>query len=253
MTNNNKIDIRGVFFDNVDMDEAVALCDGFINSTDGPHRVHTPNAEIVQLCIEQPEYRELYNSSSLTIPDGAGIILASKILRRPLVKGKVAGVELGERLVALAAEKGYSLFLYGGRPADTDAGTPAVAEEAARKLVEKYPKLKIAGTNDGFVKDNDALVAKVNDSGADILFVCTGVPRQEKWMRDNADKLSVKLMLGLGGSLDIYSGMSKRAPKIFIKLGLEWLYRLMKEPYRIGRMMKLPKFVLGTIFSKKAN
>lgn len=246
----NKINIRGVYFDDVDMNEAVARCDELINSSDTPHTVHTPNAEIVQLCIEKPEHYELINSASLIIPDGAGVILAAKLLKTPLTKGKVAGVELGDNLARLASEKGYSIFLLGGKPANAEEGTPCVAEEAARKLAEKYPGLKVAGTNDGYFKDDAAIIEKINASGADILYVCTGVPRQEKWMAAHRSELKVKLMLGLGGSLDIYSGMSKRAPKIFIKLGLEWLYRLLKEPWRLGRMMKLPKFVLGTLFSK---
>jgi len=239
-------------FDSVTMDEAVAVCDDLINSSDTPHTVHTPNAEIVQLCVEAPEHYELINSASLIIPDGSGVILASKILKTPLVKGKVAGVELGDRLAKLASEKGYSIFLLGGKPANADEGTPCVCEAAARKLCEKYPGLTVAGTNDGYFKDDAAIIKKINDSGADILYVCTGVPRQEKWMAAHKAELNVKLMLGLGGSLDIYSGMSKRAPKIFIRLGLEWLYRLLKEPWRLGRMMKLPKFVLGTMFSKKS-
>nr|MBQ4318702.1 WecB/TagA/CpsF family glycosyltransferase [Clostridia bacterium] len=233
------------------MDEAVARCDELINSTDGPHTVHTPNSEIVQLCIDAPEHYELINSASLIIPDGSGVILASKILKTPLTKGKVAGVELGENLAKLASEKGYSLFLLGGKPANAEEGIPCIAEEAARKLTEKYPGLTIAGTNDGYFKDDAAIIEKINESGADILFVCTGVPRQEKWMAAHKAELKVKLMLGLGGSLDIYSGTSKRAPKIFIKLGLEWFYRLLKEPWRIGRMMKLPKFLFGTMFAKR--
>ena len=239
----NKINIRGVLFDDVDMAEAVARCEELIASDDTPHRVHTPNAEIVQLCVEQPEYYELINSASLIVPDGSGIILAAKLLHTPLVKGKVAGVELGERLAALSAEKGYRLFLLGGKP--------GVAEEAARKLEEKYPGMQLSGVNDGYFKDDAEVIEKINRSNADILFVCTGVPRQEKWMYAHRDELKVRLMLGLGGSLDIYSGTAKRAPKIFIRLGLEWFYRLLKEPWRLGRMMKLPKFILGTIFAKR--
>ena len=179
----------------------------------------------------------------MIIPDGSGVILASKILGTPLKKGKVAGVDLGWNLIKAAAEKGYGLYMLGGKP--------GVAEKAAANLKEMYPSLKISGYADGYFKDDETVIEKINESGADILFVALGVPKQELWMSKNRDKLKVRLMAGLGGSVDIYAGEAKRAPKIFIKLGLEWLYRLLREPKRIGRMMKLPKFVFGTIFAKK--
>ena len=126
-------------------------------------------------------------------------------------------------------------------------------------MTKKYPGLKVVGTNDGYFKktgeESDAIIAKINESGAKLLFICLGVPVQEKWISDNKDKLtSARMCMCLGGSLDVYAGTVKRAPKIFIKLSCEWLYRLLKEPKRIGRMMKLPKFLIGTYaykFKKK--
>lgn len=240
-----KISIRGVNIDNVTMDEATETIDSFAASKSF-HAVFTPNAEIVQLCVEDADINELVNSAHLIVPDGAGVVLASKILGKPL-KAKVAGVELGERAIALSDEKGYRVFLLGGKP--------GVAELAAVKLREKYPNFNLVGTSDGYFKkeggESDAVIEKINAADADILFVCLGVPVQEKWIMANREKLSrVGLVMGLGGSLDSYAGTVKRAPKIFIKLGLEWFYRLIKEPKRIGRMMKLPKFVFGTIFYK---
>ena len=240
-----KICIRGVYFDNVDMNEAVQKCRDLFNSGGKPKIIHTPNAEIVQLCIEQPEYYDLINGGDIIIPDGAGVILASKILKTPLVKGRVAGIELGENLFKLSAELGWKVFLYGGEP--------GVADLAAEKLTAKYPNLIICGTNNGFEKDNQVVVNKINDCGAELLIVCLGVPRQEKWMRDNIDKLNVKLMAGLGGSIDGYAGIVKRAPKLFLKLNLEWFYRLITDPRRIKRMMKLPKFIFGTMKYKSKN
>ena len=238
-----RITIRGVHFDNVTLDEAVEIVTGFAAERQAKV-VHTPNSEIVQLCIEQPEYYDLINSADLTIPDGSGVVLASKILGTPLSKGKVAGVELAERTVAYAAEKGIGVYFLGGKP--------GVAETAAKKMCEKYPGLHIAGCHDGYFEksgeQNDAVVAAINASDAAVLFVCLGVPAQEKWMAENRSKLQVGVMAGLGGTLDVFAGTVKRAPKIFIKLGLEWFYRLLKEPRRIGRMMKLPKFLFGTLF-----
>lgn len=238
-----KIDIRGVLFDSVTMDEAVEICDRFIDETNTTRVIHTPNAEIVQMCIEQNEYYELINSADLIIPDGAGVILASRILRRPLRKGKVAGIELCENLIKLSAAKGKGVFFLGGKP--------GIAQTAASHMKERYPGLKIAGCHDGYFKDDAAVIKKINDSGASLLLICLGVPRQEKWMYSHRGELNVKLMGGFGGSFDIFAGVSRRAPRVFIRLNLEWLYRLIREPRRIGRMMKLPKFIIGVLFSRK--
>ncbi len=243
MKKEDRINIRGVGFDSVDLAEATAWARQQLASEERSGKIiHTPNSEIVQLCIEKNEYYEVINGADLIIPDGVGVILASKILGRPLSKGKVAGVELFEQIVAGSAEDGYRLFFYGGKP--------GVAEQAARRLCEKYPGTNICGVLDGYGKDDARTVQTINESGADMLFVCLGVPKQEDWMRAHRAELNIKLMGGFGGSLDVFAGNVKRAPKIFIKLGLEWFYRLCKEPKRIGRMMKLPKFLFGTIWSK---
>ena len=240
-----KINIRGIEFDSVTMDEAVDICRRFLDDASGGARViHTPNAEIVQMCVEKNEYYSLINSADLIIPDGAGVILASRILRSPLLKGKVAGIELCENLIKLSAEKEKSVFFLGGKP--------GVAESAALKMKERYPALRVAGCSDGYFKDDAAVIRKINDSGASVLLVCLGVPRQEKWMYSHRGELRTQFMGGFGGSFDIFAGISRRAPRVFIKMNLEWLYRLIREPRRIGRMMKLPKFILGTIFSKKS-
>lgn len=239
---NDTIDIRGVHFHNVDLTEATEICRSFLQ-TDGMKIIHTPNSEIVQLCIEKPEYYGLINAADLVIPDGSGVILASKILRRPLKKGKVAGIELCESLLALCAREGYGVFFLGGKP--------GVAQTAAERMEEKYPGLNVCGVHDGYFKEDAAVIREINDSGADLLLVCLGVPKQEAWMADHRSELSVRLAGGFGGSLDVFAGNVKRAPRIFIKLGLEWFYRLLCEPKRIGRMMKLPKFLIGTIFHGK--
>lgn len=234
-----KISIRGVNFDDVNMNEAVEICKEFIRSDSGAKIIHTPNAEIVELCVEDKNSKEIINSADLIIPDGAGVILASKILKKPLVKGKVAGIELCENLARISGEMNASVFFLGGKP--------GIADKAAQKLKEKYPDMILAGTNDGYFKDDQEIIDKINNSGADILFVCLGVPKQEKWMVKYRDKLNVRVMGGFGGSFDVLSGTIERAPEFFIKSNLEWFYRLTKEPSRIGRMMKLPKFVLGSV------
>lgn len=237
-----KINIRGVLFDNTTLVDATAQVADHLANGDGLFSVFTPNSEIVQLCIEHHEYYDLINSASLIIPDGIGVIKASKILRTPL-KEKVAGVELGEATLKHCAEHGIGVFFLGAKP--------GVANDAAKVMQEKYPGLPVLGTHDGYFKktgeENDAVISEIVASQAKVLFVCLGVPAQEKWIYENRDRLiGVKVALALGGSLDVYSGNVKRAPKLFIRLGLEWFYRLLKEPKRIGRMMKLPKFYFGT-------
>lgn len=244
----NKIDIRGVYFDDVSPSEALDICRDIL-SRDGemPKVIHTPNAETVQLCVEQKEYQEIINSADITVPDGAGVVLASKILKTPLLKGKVAGIDLLSGLAGISGECNAGIYLLGSKP--------GVAEEAAGKLKEKYPDIIISGFHNGYFEregsENDAVIADINASGASVLAVCLGVPAQEKWMYENKARLEVKLMGGFGGSLDVFSGRVKRAPDIFIKLQLEWLYRLIKEPSRFVRMLKLPRFILGTVFEKK--
>lgn len=237
----NTINIRGVAFDNVDISEALEKCRIFLE-TEGAKIIHTPNAEIVQMCVEKEDKRVLVNSADLIIPDGAGVILAGKILSTPVSKGKVAGIELCEKLAANAGAWGKKIFFLGGKP--------GIAEQAAEKLKEKYPDLPLAGCADGYFKDDGPVIEKINASGADILFVCLGVPRQEEWMNANRARLNVRLMGGFGGSFDVFAGAVKRAPKFFIKCNLEWFYRLVKEPKRIGRMMKLPKFIFGALKDK---
>lgn len=243
-----KINVRGVLFDNVTMPTALQKAI-YLTEKDGFDYIYTPNSEIVQNCIESPALYDVINSASMIIPDGIGVVYASKILGRPLYE-KVGGFELSKRLIEYAANNGKKLFFFGSSP-EKD-GEKSVADKAAEKLKEKYPNLQVCGTRDGYFTEKDIpeIIEQINASGADILFVCLGAPKQEKWIYENREKLNVSLALGLGGSLDIYAGTVKYAPKIFRKLNLEWLYRLLKQPSRIGRMMSLPKFLFGTIFYK---
>ncbi len=242
------INIRGVNFHNTTLEEAAEWAAETLAAKPAlPRTVFTPNSEIVQLCIEEPAYYDLINSADLIIPDGIGVIKASRILGTPL-KEKVAGIELGERTLAIAAAGGYRVYFLGAKP--------EVAAAAAERMKEKYPALTVVGIHDGyFIKEgeeNDAVLAEIRTAAPDVLFVCLGVPAQEKWISANRENLGgISLCLALGGSLDVWAGTAKRAPKIFIRLGLEWFYRLCREPWRLGRMMKLPKFLFGTYAAKR--
>lgn len=236
-----KVNIRGINFDSLTVEETVdLLCDRLTHRQ--PTAVFTPNAEIVQACVENESLYPIINSAEVIIPDGIGIIKAGRICKTPL-KEKVAGVTVGERLIARAARMPLQgIYFLGGKP--------GVAEIAAEKMREKYPGVHIVGCHDGYFQkngsENDAVITAINDSRADIVYVFLGAPTQEKWICENRDRLRATMFLGLGGSVDIYAGCAKRAPRIFIKLGLEWFYRLCREPWRFRRMMKLPKFYFGT-------
>ena len=235
-----KIDVMGVKFDNVTMAEALEKAHELIRQEGASYCV-TPNAEIVYEAMKNEEFCTLIDGASLVLPDGAGVVLGAKILGTPL-KEKVAGVDFAANLCALMAQEGYKLYLLGSKP--------GVAELAAEKLKEKNPALNICGMADGYFKDEAAVVEKINASGAAVLFVCLGAPKQEVFMQNHKQELQVRLMIGLGGSLDSFAGTVKRAPKWMIRLNLEWFYRLVKEPKRLGRMMRLPKFVLAVLARK---
>lgn len=230
--------ILGVHFHAVTMQQAVETAMSRIRARQEGYVV-TPNPEIVDLCRKDREFMGIVNHAALVLPDGIGIIYAAKILHEELC-GKVAGIEFAEHLAAAMAKEGMRLFLVGAKP--------GVAEKAGENLCRKYPGLVLAGTHDGYFTDPQSVVEAINGcGGADAVFVCLGAPKQEKFMAEHMGEIHATLFCGLGGSLDVFAGVAKRAPKIFIDLGLEWFYRLLKQPSRIGRMMKLPKFLLIVI------
>lgn len=228
-----RVDVLGVAFDNVTLDEAVERAMALLEE-DGPHLAATPNPEIVQCAGRDPEYAQILADADLVIPDGIGIIHAAKILGRPL-KGRVPGIDFAAALMGRMAETGRRLFLLGA--------APGVAEQAAANLQATHPGLVICGTHDGFFKEDGPVVQKIRDARADVVFVCLGFPKQEKWIAAHGAQTGARLLIGLGGSLDVFAGKVERAPEQFQKLGLEWLYRLMKQPSRAGRMAKLPLFL----------
>lgn len=237
-----RIEILGVGFDNITMEQAVAEGVRLIN-TPGAHYAVTPNPEIVEVCRTDPEAMEAVRNADLVLADGIGIIYGAKLLGTPL-KGRVTGIGFAQGLMGEMAQNGKSLFLLGAKP--------GVAEKAADKLRAAYPGLQIAGTRDGYFQEDGPVLEEIRASGADVAFVCLGAPKQEKWMRKNGAASGARLLVGLGGCLDVFSGEVQRAPEIFQRLGLEWFYRLVKNPSRIGRMMKLPLFLLHTAGERRS-
>ena len=229
-----RTDVLGVGFDNVTKAEAVERALELIDAREGRYVV-TPNPEIVMLAKENPALKEALAGADIVLPDGAGIVKGAAILGRPM-KEKVPGIDFACGVMARLAERGGSVYLFGAKP--------GVAEAAAETLRTKFPGLVISGTSDGYFSDDGPIIEKIKDAAPDFLLVCLGAPKQELWMAKMSGKLLVGLMVGLGGSLDVFAGTVKRAPEAWQKLDLEWLYRLLKEPRRIGRMMKLPILVI---------
>lgn len=229
-----RIDVLGVGFDNLTMDEAVA--EGLrLTESQGTHYVVTPNPEIVELCRENLAAKIAVNEADLVLADGIGVVKGAAMLGTPL-KDRVPGIEFAAGLMAGLAANRKTLYLLGAKP--------GVAQQAAGRLQASYPGLVIAGTHDGYFKDDAAVAEEIRKTGADVVFVCLGAPKQELWMKKFGPATGAHLLCGLGGSLDVFAGVVERAPKFWSGHGLEWFYRLCREPRRIGRMMKLPLFLV---------
>jgi N-acetylglucosaminyldiphosphoundecaprenol N-acetyl-beta-D-mannosaminyltransferase len=200
------------------------------------HQIATVNPEFVMAAQENAAFAEVLRAADLNLPDGVGLLYAARWLGSPLPE-RVPGSAFIYHLAELAAAEGWPLFLLG-------AG-PGVAEEAAAILGERYPGLTIAGTYAGSPDpaENDALVARINGSGAQVLYVAYGAPKQDLWIARNRETLTaVRVAVGVGGSLDFIAGRAVRAPQWAQDAGLEWLHRLVKEPWRWRRMLALPRF-----------
>ena len=234
------INILGVHVSKLDMKQAVSKAAELMES-DGLSMIFTPNSEILLYASNNPEYTQVLNAADMIVADGIGVVYGARILGEKL-RERVAGYDLVVNLFDVMAKKGQSVYLLGAKP--------TVAETAAQKLVEKYPGLKIAGTHDGYFKDEDdeKVIEAVNAANPDFLMVCVGFPRQEKWIYKYKDRLNAKLAIGAGGCIDVFAGNVQRAPEFFCKHGIEWLYRLMKQPSRFVRMLALPKFGLKVLF-----
>ena len=236
-----RIDVLGVGFDDVALEQAVSLACEMMQSAEKTYVV-TPNPEIVWMARRDETLRAAINGADLVLPDGIGIILGARILGSPLRGGRVPGIDFAGALFGEMAQYGGSIFLLGAKP--------GVAEEAGQKLGGQYPGLVITGTADGYFTDDTQVIDKINAAKPDVLLVCLGSPKQELWMAENASRLEVKLCAGLGGALDVFAGQVMRAPVLFRKLGLEWLYRLIRQPSRIKRMIKLPLFLLTVMIRR---
>lgn len=245
-TNEPEIEIMSVVFKNLSKNGYLKIIKHRI--AQGLNTViFTPNPQM--LLGAKKDENALYSlrKADINLPDGFGLIIASKILQTP-IRERVCGIDFAQELLALAQKEGLSVFLLGSK-----AGR---AQEARENLKKRYPCLKICGTHHGYFnkhgKENMAVVEKIRKAKPDLLFVCFGFPEQEKWVVQNLASLpSVKLAIGLGGSIDVWSGHIKRAPKIFRQLCIEWLWRAVKEPRRLKILFDIPHFFIAVLIDKK--
>ena len=234
--------ILGVPFDTFTMKEAVDRVLDFL-SDGAQHIICTPNPEIVMEAQEDIQLMEILKSSDLVVPDGIGVVWASRYSEIK-IKERVAGYDLTQNIFDKIKDKDYKVYFFGG--------APGVANTAAKNMIKKYEGLNIVGVRNGYFNENDEkqILDEIKNSNADILLVGLGAPKQEKWIYNNIRFTGAKICIGVGGSFDVMSGNIKRAPKIFCKLGLEWFYRLITQPTRIKRMMRLPKFAIKVLKEK---
>lgn len=233
-----KIDVLGAKISNATIEEIADYLGERIRQKQNT-AVYTPNSEIIEQFRKDEALLELLNSADVLTADGIGVVYGAKILGTPL-KGRAAGYDIACKLLEIGSREGFRFFLYGSRE--------EVCQLAKENLLQKYPGIEIAGTHNGFHQEPvGELIAKTNP---DVVFVCLGAKKQEQWIYDNKHLFSGAVLLGIGGSMDVFAGVVKRAPDVFIKLNLEWFYRLLKQPSRFVRMLALPRFLWQVILEK---
>lgn len=238
-----KVPILNVLIDAVTMNEAVQRVEGFMKSKK-PHLIATANAEMIMMANHDAELKDILNSAALVVPDGAGAVWAARHQGYAMPE-RVAGYDMAQQLLALSAKKGYRVYLLGA--------APGVAEKAKKQAEKKYKGVSIVGVHDGYFNDENeaSIIKEIQAAQPHLLLVALGVPRQEKWIKKHMTELNVPALIGVGGTFDVMAGIVKRAPVWMQRARLEWLYRGIKQPQRLGRLMALPKFVMRVYREKK--
>jgi N-acetylglucosaminyldiphosphoundecaprenol N-acetyl-beta-D-mannosaminyltransferase len=234
--------ILGVRVDDVTYDEAV-LCVDQMLASGGTHQIATVNVEFIMEARKNPEFGRVLAAAGLCVPDGIGVLWASRRQGTPL-RERVAGVDFVELLAARAALQGWRVYFLGA--------APGVAERAAASLEERYPGLVTAGCYAGSpsMAEENAISERIQATQPDVLFVAYGAPKQDLWIARNQARIGVPVALGVGGSFDFICGHAKRAPAWVQRLGLEWLHRLLREPWRWRRQLALPQFALLVLMNR---
>ena len=239
-TGEERVDVLGVPIARIDMDGALRQVDGFIEAR-SPHMIVTSDTPGLVRAHDDPEFQAIVRAADMVTADGRGVVWMARVLGLP-VKERVSGVDLVERMCERAAQRGYSVYLLGAEP--------GVAEEAARVLESRYPGLRVAGTHHGYFthEEEPAVVAAIAQARPDILLVAFGAPKQEKWIRQHQAAIQAPVAIGVGGTLDVIAGRVRRAPRWMQRAGLEWLYRVLREPKRLPRLIALPRLVWMTLW-----
>lgn len=230
------LSILGVTVHKVTQQESLSRIEELIHSG-GSHLVVTLGTEMVMTAQRNSRFREIVNSASLAIPDGGGLVWASRRLKNPLPE-KVAGIELLESICRVSEKKRWKIFLLGGEP--------GIAEAAAQNLRKRFPDVPLAGTHHGYFREEEILPI-LNSAQPQILFAGLGSPRQELWLHEHLASLKIPVGIGIGGSLDVFAGKLRRAPLWMRNFNLEWLYRFFQEPKRFQRILNIP-FFMGKIY-----
>ncbi len=230
-----QVRLLGMPLDPLTLDEALQEAERFLEE-DRPHMIVTPDASAVVRAQHDEELRRIIEEADLVPPDGAGVVLAARMLNLP-VDVRCAGCDIVEQLCRAAANKQRSVYILGGEP--------GVAEEAAAKLQERVAGLEFAGCRHGYFtpQEEAQIVEDIRSKRPGVLLVALGIPKQEKWIKAHMEELGVPICIGVGGSLDVISGRKKRAPVWMQRAGLEWLYRTIKEPQRLPRLRALPEII----------
>lgn len=227
--------------DNLTLLEALDKIDACIASG-GTHHVVTANPEILYRALEDRGLYETISRASLVTADGQGILLAGKLLGQPF-KARVTGIDLAEALCATSGERGHKIYFLGGKE--------GISKKAQMAILRRYPDANIVGEHHGYFKnDIEPLLADLREKKPDILLVAMGSPYQEDFILRYQKLLNIPVAIGVGGTLDVFSGEVKRAPELVQTLKLEWAYRILSDPKRWRRALVLPKFVLAVLKEK---
>jgi N-acetylglucosaminyldiphosphoundecaprenol N-acetyl-beta-D-mannosaminyltransferase len=233
-----KISILGVPFIKTTRKQFVQALEKHVENEEKAFVV-TANPEIVMKVQEDKQYKSMIDRATYITADGIGVVKAAGLLGKPLPE-RVTGYETMMDLLALSNEKKLSIYLLGAQE--------ETIEKAVQNIRRDFPNVKIAGYHHGFFDWNsDDIPSEIQQTEPDFVFVALGVPRQEKWISENMPKFRKGVFMGIGGSFDVIAGTVQRAPEIWQKVNLEWAYRIMKQPERIGRAMSLPKFALRVL------
>lgn len=238
------ITILGVPIDRVTRDEAGKITEKLIHESNKSCKmIFAPNVEFIMTAQKDEKFFELLKQSSLSTPDSIGVIIGAKLQNKSFPE-RIPGQSYFRKVIELSNEKGYSIYMLGGKP--------GIPEKAKENLLKLFPNVNIVGVHHGYFDENEEkeIIKEINELQPNVLFVALGAPRQEKWIEKHRHELKVDVAAGQGGTYDYEAGKIKRAPQIVQKLGIEWLWRLCRQPKRIVRQIVLPIYLIKVIFAK---